>query len=76
MTKIQSKKDLALLGATAKIERPFDIQEVELFGEIAKEEGVAEGTPMILFIVISDKGFTSKKGNHYDKGTYWFSPKQ
>jgi len=72
---IKEKKDLVALGAANRIERPFDIKECLVNGEIAKEEGVADGTPMVLFIVVSDKGFTSKKGNHYDKGTYWFSPK-
>ncbi len=74
--KISKKADAAKLGAMSKIERPFEIHDVELFGEVAQEEGVKDGTAMVLFIVVSENGFTSKKGNKYDKGTYWYSKPQ
>lgn len=75
MTTISTQKDLVALGATLPMERPLEITEVIVTGEIAKALGIANNTKQVLFVVVADE-FTSKKGNKYARGTYWFSNPQ
>ena len=55
------------------IDKPFDIKRVVITGKTAMEEGVPDNTEMLLFTVVDHNGFTSKKGIHYEYGTYWYA---
>jgi hypothetical protein len=70
--KISLFSELAALGAVALMERPLEISNVIVAGEVAAKLELAEGTVQTLFVVKADT-WTSSKGNEYVKGTYWFS---
>ena len=72
MKKISLFSELTALGAVALMERPLEISNVIVAGEVAAKLGLAEGTVQTLFVVKADT-WTSSKGKEYVKGTYWFS---
>lgn len=75
MVTISNEKELQALGAVKPMDRPLEITEVMVTGDIAKALGLADNTKQVLFVVVAPE-FTSKKGNKYAKGTYWFSNPQ
>lgn len=72
MKKISLFSELEALGAIALMERPLEISNVIVAGEVAAKLDLAEGTVQTLFVVKADT-WTSSKGNKHVKGTYWFS---
>jgi len=72
MKKINLFTELQAVGATEELERPLEITNVIVGGEVAAKQGVADGTVMTLFVVKAAT-WTSKAGNLFKKGTYWFS---